>query len=485
MPAPTNTTPGNATVITLPTTITQEAHDGGVTYDLYFTFTATVTGVYCVFGFGGDDLDYRPRVGVSPAPWGSPEFLVGTNRPLLMPVTAGQQYFILVRNDFGDPNPATLTMEIHRPPRANAPARSFVINDDTDGFPAAIVSADQDYTVLRYVHPFPAGEGGDVLASGVALFSDAYAGNLQLFNAQLQSIGTVPFDIIVRPSVRAHHPTNSFYVGDNSNPVVVKNISSFGSVLATHTLTGNNSINGLAANADQSVIYHGRGISQPVRRWVGGTNGTNLAAAEVGYFNGFDIIVLPDDTILVSYFHQTTGEVFVRQYTDGGSLLQTIPIAATSEDNTTARIAFDVTDPDHFYAYWHPDDQTVRVTKLAVDGGGVVFNRDNHRFEAGVWMGDESADAQCFGVSNSCPLLVWPVAIQEVLLDPSIKPKACPPKRACEPGPCCDSGRTLSRGRTGKLGKPVEGSGTPLTPPTSGGRLFNTSPVPTPPERWG
>ena len=195
--------------------------------------------------------------------------------------------------------------------------------------------------------------------------------------------GTVAFDIDFRPSIRAHHPTSTFFAGDASNPTVVKQISTAGAVLATHTLTGNNSIDGLAVSGDGTVIYHGRGVGNAVRRWVGGTNGTNLAAAVGGYRNGYDIVVLDDDTILVSYFSESTGEFFVRRYNDGGTLLQTYAIETTSETDTPGRLAYDITDPEHFYTYTMPAFESVRIQKIELSSGDVVLTRDNWRFDGG------------------------------------------------------------------------------------------------------
>ena len=172
MPAPTNTSFGTATEITLPVSLSQDAHDSGTTYTLYYKFTAPETGVWSIWGFGGTpDEGYRPTVSLYDDPLGF-SFVAGTNRPLLVPVTAGVTYYIEAE-DLGDPTPATLTLSVERCQHGtHVPARSFIINDDTAGVPAALISATEDNHVLRYLHPFPTGEAADVLADGTALFSD-------------------------------------------------------------------------------------------------------------------------------------------------------------------------------------------------------------------------------------------------------------------------------------------------------------------------
>jgi hypothetical protein len=487
MPAPTNTSFATATPLgNLPQTVTQDAYFSGTTYDLYFSITPTFTGVISIFGYGGDALVYRPRNGGNLGPAGAPtEIVAGRNIPILLPVTAGQEYFIECAKVSGNPTPAILTLVVERAPELNVPARSILVNDDTDGFPAAIISASDDYTVLRYLHPFPAGEGGDVLADGTALLSDLGDSNLKVYNSQLEEQTSVAFNIGFRPAVRAHHPTNTFYAGDASNPAQVKNISSAGAILSTTSLTGNSSIDGLAVSNDSTVIYHGRGLGNPVRRWVGGTNGTDLAAsAGASYRNGYDIVVLPDDTILVSYFHNTTGEFFVRRYTDGGTLQQTYAIETTSSNNTPARIAFDVTDPNYFYAYTQPDNNTTRVRKITLSDGAVVFTRTNQRFEAGTYIGSETATPEKFGISDSCPFLVWPLSIvvADPDLNPSVPPSCCDGGCGCDR--CCGSSRMLSSGRVGELGTPLEDSWSALTPDSSEGRLFPATGDPTYPEVW-
>jgi hypothetical protein len=192
--------------------------------------------------------------------------------------------------------------------------------------------------------------------------------------------------------------------------------------------------------------------------------------------------VLPDDTILVSYFHPTTGEFFARRYTDGGSLQQTYTIAASSSNNAVARLAYSPLYPDHVFAYWHPDDDTVRVQKIDIASGSVVLTRDNQRFEAGASAGPESEDPELCGVSDSCPLVVWPVALLVPVIDPSLPRSCC---GGCGCSECCGSGPSMPEGQAGELGRPVENSWSPLTPDASNGRLFAAQSDPTFPEAWG
>src|SRR5229473_703357 len=157
MPAPTNQTAATAidigTSLLPPFTTTQNVNFGGTTYTVWYQYTAQPGDVVInVFGFG-DLIAYSPVLSVfSPDSVTAYLSLSGLNVPLQFPVVVGNTYWFQFASNGGNVATAVLTLSARRAPKNSAPIGALFINDDTTGFPAAVLSA-FDGTVLRFLTP--------------------------------------------------------------------------------------------------------------------------------------------------------------------------------------------------------------------------------------------------------------------------------------------------------------------------------------------
>src|SRR5262245_58692510 len=100
MPAPTNTSATTATDLgTLPASVSQNVHDSGTTYEVWFKFTAPADAVVIgAFAFG-DLVTYKPTIRPYNGPAGAPTQILSIaaeNKPIQFPVSAGTEYFLKV-----------------------------------------------------------------------------------------------------------------------------------------------------------------------------------------------------------------------------------------------------------------------------------------------------------------------------------------------------------------------------------------------------
>jgi hypothetical protein len=439
MPAPTNISAATATQLNEPPYATTQSgiHDAGTTYTVWFRYTEIFRSRVIGFFFFGDLVTYRPTIDAYTPdfPPGGSSFVSVQNRPIQLQVELGATYYFEITPNAGNPTPATLTIDLDSDPTDEIPPGSIVINDDTDGFPAAIVSRVSG-EVIGFTRDFPAGEAGDVLRDGTTLVSDAWNGNVQLYSPTRVNLGTIAFDIGFSPAIRTQRVLNTFWAGNQDTPPVVREISGDGETLNTYTLTGYASLTGLAANNDGTILYHSRstGASSAIRRWDLSTNAatTDLVAGVVGATGSFDLLVLPDDTILSSQTVIATGQFYVNRYDASGALLRTYSIATTSEQpaSTVPRMAYAMDDTS-FWVFYHLDGGDLgysRLENIRLSDAAVLQSITVPQFEGGAFRGTASADPPRFGVSFSCP--IWATREGMTLLPSELCcPCECPPPR--------------------------------------------------------
>jgi hypothetical protein len=423
-----NLNPESAQVIgpTLPLLMnTSDLHESGFTYTGWFKYTpvsgpceANVIGVW-VTGVGS----YDPVTLAYPQDF-SFTATSGIETPFGFPVVFGNDYYLEVRpNTTSNPTPAVATIDIVAAPRNTSVTGGILVNNDTVAldFPATILSPTTG-NVVQFLPQIPAGEAGDVLENGI-LFTNHTAGNvILLFDATLTLITSVAFDIGSSPAIRAQRTLNRFYVGQPSNPAVVKVYSSAGVELSSHTMTGNNSIDGIAANNAGTILYHARDVGNPIRRWdlVGNADLADLAAGIPDVNAGYDILVLKDGTILVSFVTEVTGEFIVRRYLDDGTLLNTYAIAATTVILTVTipRLAYALDDPASFWVWFHltaPNGGIARFQNIRISDGAVLSSVDSTLFIQGRYNGPLPlpADPDRFGVAMSCYFAILPMEVAD------------------------------------------------------------------------
>ena len=428
MPPPTNTSAATATPIaSLPASVTQPVHDGGTTYTVWYAYTAAAEDVWIgVWGFG-DLVTYRPRVVVWLGPVGAPvQYLggfFGDNVPIQVPVTGGTTYYFEFRTNSGNPSPAVLTLSVMRGPALAVPAGSIAVNDDTEGFPLVFLSGTTG-AVLRAVHPFPAGEAGDTLDTGVVAVSNLTADQVAVYSPALALVGTQP-----HPGnglfgwLRAHRSSETFYVG-NETTGQIRTVTAAGAFGPTTWTTGSASLPALAVNGAQTLAYYATYSDNTVKTWQLGPNTAG------GTFHAFpggmlptDILVLTDDTVLIGYTTTTTATVV--HLSAAGAVLHTYPFTdLTAPFGTRSRLATALEDPAAFWIWTHHPGGLSRFRKIQISDGVELTAITTTEYETGVYQPDATATPVRFGHSISCPF--W-IVRDGMTGPPPVTPPVLPP----------------------------------------------------------
>ena len=418
MPAPTNTTAGTATnIASLPASISQDVHDAGTTYEVWYKYIAGVTDkLIGLWGYGDGLTPYTVRTraysdaGIT--------LLVdtgtgGVNKAIQVPVNYGTTYYFRFTPNAGNPTPAILKIEAEKAPSTAVINGDIFINDDTENFPGIVVDPSTG-EVKNSFNSMPAGEGGDILEDGTILLADAWNGNLKLFDKNFNLLATIAIDIGFAISLRANHGQDLFYLGLATNPVTVKTVNNVGAIGGTTwTLTGNTNISGIAASNDGTTLYFANTpVASAVERWNLGTDTalSNLAAGIASEFVS-DILVLDDDTIVVLSYLSTGASCTARRYNAVGTLLSTYSIGAISlPASTPPRLAYDTDLGDNFWVWTHrpsPNTGMSRFLKIKVSDGSILATVDIIEYETGVYNQTATLTPGArFGISFSCPFFL-------------------------------------------------------------------------------
>lgn len=413
--SPSNTSPYAATVIdpsSLPLTITQDAVNAGVTYNLWFSFTPTTSNVYGLSAFGALG-GYRPRVRV----WtGSPGsltnvFIGSRNKPMQFWMESGTTYYLEMDTNSASVTPAILNLTVIAAPIDTVQAGDLCIIDDSDGFPLAIVSPTVDYEVRRFVQPFAASENGDALMNGAYLVQDSAPDDIVAYDASFLEVARNPLLGVQDFSLRANRTQNVFDVVRTSSPN--STLHTFGSdgipTGETFTLTGLTDINGICTNPTRTILYWGNNTinGSSIRRWdlVNNVALTDLAASIGNLYFLTDLLGLEDDTVLAGY-SRTANPVIVKHYAADGTVLGTY--TGPSNITTPIRLAYALNSPTSFLVATHTALRQWRVQRvLTADMATVVDDVLHMEFETGVYQGTETATPLALlGASFSCPLFL-------------------------------------------------------------------------------
>lgn len=421
MAAPTNISAATAQALgDLPASYTQRVDDAGTTYTTWYSFVAPSTGVISAFGYG-DASVYTPTTTPWIGPTGAPTNLLsisgGANLTIQFPVTSGTTYFLKVVPNGGNPTPANLTLSVELHTDVAAPLGTIAINDDTDGFPLALLSSTADYTVLRFVTDFPAGEAGDTLIDGTVLVENDND-TVDLYTTNTGSFVLVNQTAITVPKIRTCNGANTFYVGNNVNPATYFTMTRDGTASAPVTLTANGSLAALAAANDESVLYFANtGSGAAIKTWniPGNVAGANLVAGIASY-SVIDILVLGDDSIVVGY-QRGSVDYKVLRYSPAGATLNTYTFGS-SFTSTVSRLAYAIDDPNSFWVLLHPastDTGTSKFLNVQVSDGTILTTRLSAEYEDGVYQSAATATPLArFGNSFSCPFWIMRQSIGTV-----------------------------------------------------------------------
>jgi hypothetical protein len=427
MPPPPNETAATAAAMTvLPYSTTLDVSEAtSPNYDVWWSYTAedgdTVIGFWAFSEVGGL---YAPVTTVWTGPDASTLTQVlnisAANKPLQVPVTAGETYWFRVRqSDSGVEPDIVLTVSALRGSDVLASAGSILINDDTTGFPAVLVDASTGEP-LQFLNGFPAGEGGDTLAGGEILVNDFATNTYQLWvKDPVTGILTYDSSPIVGTAedvIRANRTLDAFYVTQTGANTPVQRVNGDGSLGASWTLTGYPAVFGMAINNDETIAYFSTmSTGSPVHRW-NMTTDTTMADFVAGVANYYvrDILALSDGTILFSRVQTVLGEITVYRYSEAGALLNTYgPYDSNIPSGTQPRIGYHNVNDASFWVWTHgesADEGLSTFRRIQVSDGTVLETIVTTEYETGVYNRVETeTPSSRFGVSFSCPFLITTV----------------------------------------------------------------------------
>lgn len=470
MPVPTNLTSGTALDLgSLPIDYTQDVNDGGTTYDVWYSFVSPVSGAIGVQAFG--DGSYTPEART----YHSGDLVnkladSPPNGPSQMIVEEGETYFIHVVFS-GDVTPSVVHLSVVAFEASEWPKGSFLIPDDgdsDDGYPAVVLSAVTDFLVHAFPSHLPSGEQGDCADNGNILLEDTTGQSLVLFDRFLTVLSTIPGFIV--PRIRTNRGTDSFWISENQSGITwihkVHKLSPDGAFGPTEwTIDAEQgAIEGLCPSLDESVLYYCEvGAGQQVRRWNLATDSaaSDFATGITGY-RPIDILVLFDETVVVSFWHPSTTDTKVRRYSPNGVLLNTYEMGLSDGSSPWPRMSSSVDNLTSFWIWMHvavDGGQQSRMFQVRASDGEIMRTVNHAEFQTGGALGPPVDDAPRFGTPISCPLIVlrWP----EIVIDESLP--CCETSCDCPPG---GGGGTTGTPSTGSpSSEPIPSSTGPILPP--------------------
>ncbi len=416
---PGGATSGTATVISsLPFT---DSDTTPTSAGLWYVYTPTI-GIPPVIGglvtstvSGMEIVVYSPD-GVTPFALLAP--FVPRNKPFQMPVSATTPYYFNVLGS----NPGAYTFSLLDAPNLTAPIGSIFVNDDHAGYPLALLSV-VDASVLHFVSPFPNGENGDVLASGDhlgrILVHDRNDDHLKLYSPAFDLLADLAYTSTGDPKypIRADHTRSQFYVGlpvdpNHGNFATVTTVTSAGAFGPQTWVLPAAGLTGIATNVAGTILYftgQTTSTNSPIQRWdlVNDVALTNLAPGNgATWLTLFDIIVLGDDTVVVSYESTTTSTApVVKHYDTDGTVLGTWTM--TGGRSTDVHLATALDDPISVWV-WTKNAGISTFWNIQTSDGSTLTSFTAREFELGVWLGTGTppADPDRFGHSFSCPFLI-------------------------------------------------------------------------------
>lgn len=438
---PANITPGTATEINADSALLVDTLSSGsaaaVTWYKYTAILGDKVIGLCIFGgFLSGGTNFIPTVnvfeGLTAANAGTPVYLGlgGVSVPIQFPVISGNTYYFrLLRN--AAVTPATAQISLLKCLNLPVPTGSIAVNDDTDGFPLALLDVNTGYP-LNFINNFPAGEGGSVTNSGKILVDDIsdivngfklYASNYLTLLASIPSIN--------KDSLEGRTSTNGIdtfliayetLTGDG----IIRLLNFDGALNPTIFTLGSSGADTFWAYGlknDATIAYYMFiGIGSAIKTWNLSTNmaGADLVAGIANYSPGKDILVLSNGSVIAVYFRNGTGDTNIKVYSAAGATLHTYAFGMQTSNGNDNRLASAIDDPNSFWAWIRTSDGFSRFINIKISDGSFLTDLQNiAQFEAGTFTGSRSHTPARFGHSESCPFWITRVALFPMTIDAS------------------------------------------------------------------
>lgn len=419
---PTNTTATTALVITsFPFSTTQDAHDAGRTFDLWYKHTCVENRVI-LFGV---NITTAPAAYAPDLNMYTPAFSTlvlnqaVSGQPIQFRLVVGQTYWFQAVANSTTVTPAICVTEANVFTDIGFGSGDLLISADNEEKTTVVVrpnsiAAPGEITtaaVMKYVETFAVGGVCDILTSGILAHENTNAAvptdvNIYDTTLALVTTTTVPGSGNSIRSIAASKPSDRFYVakGATSDTTVVSTVSTIGAIGATTYVLpaiASRFVKAIYPNSGETILYYAydNAANSEIRRWdlTLNTAMSNLTSTVASY-SPLQIIVLGDDTILASYrAFSTTNAGLLRRYSTTGSTLNSMFIAVGPE------IATAVDDPTSF---WYMIFSTVDNTRHYVNVASATFATISD--SVGMTFGDRLGDSPYFefGAPATCPLVV-------------------------------------------------------------------------------
>lgn len=339
--------------------------------------------------------------------------------------------------------------------------------------------------VLRYM-PLVAGEHGDVLPDGTIALTNNYQSSGPDMRLFLYSPLGTPITSVSIP-LNAFTDRNATPVRTNGKDLfyvttldpttaktVIRAIDAGGVIRRTWNTTTNNTWVGMAPSRDETILYYSLGGTGINRYDL--VNNVDLGAwVTISGYTGNgrnDIIVLADETVLVSYIsapHVVTNQI-VRHYRPDGTVIRDYATGMPNSGGNPSpspRIAIGPDDPDSFWVWSSYDgslplsnDPISRFLRYSTITGALLTTIDLPDMGVGDYSA-QGVNAPFFGtIGQSCPLLVLrqPTSTQPI-----------PTPLSGLAGTVCGVDAIISNGGKGASGCNVGGVGSTPLYDTAGG----------------
>jgi len=448
MPPPANTTSGTATEVLLsafPYVTTQAVSDAGTVYTVWYKLVNNLgrDAVITVWFYGvipGSTGVYYPDYQVLVDPGLVTEVVMldaFQNCPAQLPIADGATYYVRVQNT-GSTTSATLNINLTVKPSGLAipagqvlivPASANQAFVDAGGMYASVINPTTD-AIVNFLPFFVAAEWGDVLDTGIYCFPDAYrvgtppatsfqAWDLVLYDQDLQPLTRTNFPApasgtTFQPLVRANQFQEHFWIvvpKGSAASTRYASLTTSGTLstvqnLDAHPLSSFSRVSAHATTNTEShllVMYDSYTYSE-VKQWNLSTLtwDSDLVAAYAGHY-GTDIVVLPDQSLIVSYRQQTNpaGSTKVRHYSAAGALVTAYSITHPDVTSTPPRLGSSA-DSAYFWLWISQNNGESLLRKMAVSDGTIASESLIYNV---LQSQQETASPALIYTSDSCPAI--------------------------------------------------------------------------------
>lgn len=412
MPAPTNTSRLTAaTIASLPYSVSQDVRDAGVTYDVWYRWTAPTDQVVTIWGRGQTYGAYQVQVDIYEDADVSLYLNLGqlwtpVNVPIYVPMRSGHVYYMNFYTIGSlDANPAVLELSVTDGPTDAIRAGDFLTNLEVDfdsEYPVAVLAGDADRTVRAYMQVstpvYPRGTGGlphgaigAIFSNGNVAWGDEQYSNVKIYDASLTLVSTI-LNASGLVNLGLSRVLQRLYIASVGAPAGHIDITSYddAGVVQNTWDTTITTIRSMGVNSDETILYYSRGGEAAIKRWdlILNSAMADLAADVAGYTIQ-DVLVLEDDTIIALY-HQDAGtfhDAYARHYSAAGALLQTYSFGSFWRGSLNPpRAGFALDSPTSFWVSLKPEGRfdTSLLKNVLISNGSIVTTRTHSNFLGGI-----------------------------------------------------------------------------------------------------